>query len=404
VHTTDTDNITCEDDGISELGGIEKFSNIVALTLRGNEISDLSPLGHMPKLRGLILDGNNFSDFSAIANLRQLRLLRAENVAELEDISALLYMQNLRFVHLSGAGFDQQISCDHLDTLDARMEELDRPDICRVSNPAGQSDRPESDFDDDGRADVVLEFDCGNGSHLWAPAFSELAGERFRIRTEVLQAVDETVFPADKAVGVADATGDGLADVLVQLTDTADRVRFRVFPSDGTSLGAGINGPTLAAGNDARAIGFADIDADGFADILYQEQIAGTINYHVAYGTGDGFTSSGVPVYRFVNSAGRATIVALEDVNGDGAADLVYDRVVGDTHCFFVRVSQGGVLEPQGSPRACASSTADTTCAVGVADLTGDGRSELVIQSTYGGVSQWQYFTLVQGASGCIDS
>lgn len=260
-----------------------------------------------------------------------------------------------------------------------------------------------SDMSGDGRPDIALEIQLNSSTLPWHFGITE-AG-RFNVVGALSHAVDLGIYDKGKAIAVADANGDGLNDLLVR-RDAVDGFSYwDVLISNGEDSKQAIGNIALPRGDDARALAFTDIDGDGYADILFQQQISGFTTYYLAMGDGDGFSSLQA-VYSFDISLGLPEIIAVEDINGDGTADLIYDLQLDGSHCFVVRIFRDGAFERQAFNTECwagrsnsstlqiippalpgafplEESTIETTNGVGVADLDGDGQSELIFSETY---------------------
>jgi len=253
------------------------------------------------------------------------------------------------------------------------------------------------DADGDGRADLLLEVSGSPDGRPWQLAFP--SADRFDTNP-LEQLFDTGTYANGKAIAAADANGDGRADVLVRLESFDGNIVWNVFLSDVASSSETVEALSLPAGDDARVLAFKDIDDDGLADLLVQQQMAGVLSYYVAFSEMTQFAPPQL-IYGFDTAVGRPSIVALEDVNGDGTADLVFDVQSRERHCFYVRAFRNGAFEelPALEDEACwrseddlmdvvpaeggigqGATTRDTRVVpVGVADVTGDGQSELVI-------------------------
>lgn len=190
------------------------------------------------------------------------------------------------------------------------------------------------------------------------------------------------------SVAVADVSGDGLPDV-VAVNDCAGPVcgsdsQFEVF------LGAGHGLFSAAQAFDTRAsvtsaVGSADVNGDGKADLLMANACADTLCTHgsvgVRLGKGDG-TFQGV---RFYASKNSLYSVAAADVNGDGKLDLVVAGANANTSAGSV-----GVLLGNGDGTFQAihnySSGGFFAFSVAVADINGDGKPDLIIANNCGDI------------------
>jgi Leucine-rich repeat (LRR) protein len=84
---------------IGDLSPLAGLKNLAWLDLSGNRISDLSPLAGLVDLTTLVLDGNQISDISPLAGLTDLATLWIQN-NRLTDISALASLTKLTALYL----------------------------------------------------------------------------------------------------------------------------------------------------------------------------------------------------------------------------------------------------------------------------------------------------------------
>ena len=102
---TDTDMETmrwlyAEQQGISNIEGLEYATNLTGLTLYKNQISDISTLSGMTKMTLLFMGSNQISDIAAVSGLTNLDWLILSN-NQISDISALSEMTKMTELHLS---------------------------------------------------------------------------------------------------------------------------------------------------------------------------------------------------------------------------------------------------------------------------------------------------------------
>jgi Leucine-rich repeat (LRR) protein len=97
--------LTADDQGISNLEGLEYCTSLQALVLKSNQISDISALTNLTKLQNLHLEDNQISDISPLKNLTNLITLDLED-NQISDISPLKNLTNLLTLYLN----DNQIS------------------------------------------------------------------------------------------------------------------------------------------------------------------------------------------------------------------------------------------------------------------------------------------------------
>lgn len=158
------------------------------------------------------------------------------------------------------------------------------------------------------------------------------------------------------ALEVADLDGDGDVDLVTTEGAPAATVVHR-NPGDGTSGAAEPVGAAYAA------VLLGDLTGDGRVDV-----VSGTGEVRLQQSDGSFAPGSGAP-------AGTATDAALGDVTGDGLPDLVRARTnrdgIGEVHVLR-GTGDGGFAAPAISPAP------PNPEALAVADVTGDGRSDVV--------------------------
>ena len=84
---------------ISNLEGLEQFTNLKSLYLQGNNIKDPSPLGDLSNLTTLNLSDNQITDTRFLENLKNLSWLGISN-NNISDISPIMFNSNLSYLDL----------------------------------------------------------------------------------------------------------------------------------------------------------------------------------------------------------------------------------------------------------------------------------------------------------------
>jgi len=87
---------------ITDLSGLEAFTNLESLDLSQNAVSDISPLAGLTKLTALSLAGNPVTDVAPLAKLTNLKLLILSN-CQAQDYSALANLTNLQVLLLDNS-------------------------------------------------------------------------------------------------------------------------------------------------------------------------------------------------------------------------------------------------------------------------------------------------------------
>ena len=123
-----------------------------------------------------------------------------------------------------------------------------------------------------------------------------------------------------------DLNGDGFPDLAV--TASTDRLVVRII-NKGTPAVAGptFNQPSTAyaTGVEPIALASADINRDGFQDLVVVNKVNETVTVYLGYGDGTAVASETYPVGNAPQS------VAVGDFNGDGWPDLAVANSGDDT-------------------------------------------------------------------------
>lgn len=71
--------LNLDNEELSDLNGIENFTNLEYLNIQHNYIQDITPLGKLKRLKRLNITDNNITDISCLKNLYYLEVLHLEN-------------------------------------------------------------------------------------------------------------------------------------------------------------------------------------------------------------------------------------------------------------------------------------------------------------------------------------
>jgi len=229
------------------------------------------------------------------------------------------------------------------------------------------------DINGDGKLDIVVANRCGSNSNCSSGNVGVLLGNG-----------DGTFQPAmafnsgvnTTRVFVSDLNGDGRADLIVLDGSTFDVL---LGSGDGTFRGVSSYGSGRTDAPDGLAVG--DLNGDGKPDVVISDYSAPKYecgeSTAVFLNNGDGTFQSPI----ILDSQGLCPLaVGIADLNGDGKPDLVVaNECTQDLDC-----SVGSLILFLGNgdgtfPAAQLYSSTASADSLGFADLDGDGRLDVVV-------------------------
>jgi len=180
---------------------------------------------------------------------------------------------------------------------------------------------------------------------------------------------------ADGAVSVyaEDLNGDGAADILV--ASWYDK-KVRLFLNDGDASSPGFTEQLITSGaGGAWCVYAKDVNEDGAVDIL----VASWADHRVRLFLNDGDASSPSFTEQLITAnAIGAYSVYVEDMNGDGAVDILVTSVNDDKVRLFL--NDGDANSP-GFSEQLVTASADGAAYVYAKDMNGDGAADVLVAS-----------------------
>jgi hypothetical protein len=222
------------------------------------------------------------------------------------------------------------------------------------------------DVDSDGYLDVVVaNYDGG----YYGAGLSVFLGDGVGNFTTVL---NFDVGYGTTAVAVGDVTGDGAPD-LVATSDYDSTVKVLTNNGDRT-FGAAVSYPVGAYPVD---VALADMDGTSGLDIVTANNLGGYNNESltILFNTGGGMFG---PAVGF--PAGLYNVaLAVDDLNGDGAMDVVTIDSLSSASLYVLLNSGGGTLQ---SPAVYALDGLGGS-SVAIGDVNGDGAPDVIAAAAY---------------------
>jgi hypothetical protein len=233
-----------------------------------------------------------------------------------------------------------------------------------------------ADFNGDGKLDLAVIGYSASSSGLYVIAGNGSGG------LQAPQAIDNALIGdgnPPSAVVATDFDGDGKPDLVV--IDAGRRYESppiegstRVYRNLGASFAAPVTLPSVVY---PEALTVGDVNGDTRADIVIAAAPSGFANdtLYVFPGNGDGTfqtaRTQNLPDYWFQS-------IAVGDVDQDGKPDLLIGNCCGLTFGWYAR---GGGTGTFATPSILPLTVSPT--ALSLADFTGDGRLDLLVQAGY---------------------
>jgi len=233
---------------------------------------------------------------------------------------------------------------------------------------------------DDGPVVGEVDVTSVNGA---VEMYVVLDGDLLSLRlteTGVLRSIIASDDGLQSMIGV-DHDRSGLTQVATVVSDGAsvDLQLIRSLVGQRQGRVAGTPMTTLTLGEDVTesALSVGDLDADGADDIVVSDLASSTVTVH--WGSSDGSAASSSIV---ASGAGFGTALAVADFDGDGTVDLAVGHPSDDAGNGSLSIYRGGNRSLTSSQATWVMFGSDGeglgTTLVAVPDLNGDGANELV--------------------------
>jgi hypothetical protein len=231
-----------------------------------------------------------------------------------------------------------------------------------IASVTATSQTVPNDFNGDRTQDIILQ-DGGGFLAAWFMSGDDVKSTSFITPNNV----------GDRgwvAVGAGDFDADGKTDLLFQHTDGS----LAVWKLNGVVLtSSAFLNPVNSGSKDWRAIATADFNKDGKVDILFQHTDGSLALWYM-----DGINLTSVAALRPGNSGAGWAAVGAGDINGDGNTDIVFQHTDGTLAVWYLvggnNLLLSGLLTPQNPGNV-------NWRAVGLLDLNGDGKTDLLFQN-----------------------
>ena len=257
-----------------------------------------------------------------------------------------------------------------------------KQDFTTGTNPASVSI---ADVNGDGRPDLITANTTGSG--IGSNTISVLLNTTAAGATTLSFAAKQDFATGTDPFSVfsADVNGDGRPDLLTANRGSGSNsvsVLLNTTAPGATTLSFAPK-QDLATGATPFAVSSADVNGDGKPDLLVANSGSASVSVLLNTTSLAEATPDGVPTPVFAPAATpavgtRPVSVAAADINGDGKPDLITADYAANTVSVLVSTTAPGSTTPTYAPRRTFA-TGLGPQSVTVADITGDGKPDLIV-------------------------
>ncbi len=223
------------------------------------------------------------------------------------------------------------------------------------------------DFNGDGKADLAWRNNSTGETILWLmDGINAISGSGYLA----------TIPPPWQIVGVGDFNGDTRSDLLWRNATTGEN---SIWLLNGTAIQAGSGSILTISDTNWTVGGVGDFNQDGRSDILWRNNTTGTSSITMMNGTSVGSGSGST----FLQIGAAWRVAAVADLNGDGYADVLWRNATTGQDMVWL---MNGTNTIAGSGETVQVADLNWNVAA-TGDFNGDGREDLAWRNNATGVS-----------------
>lgn len=246
----------------------------------------------------------------------------------------------------------------------------DKPDAVAVA-----------DLDGDQRPELVV---VNNGANSLSVLRNTASAGAFT-GGSLAPRVDFSTDDKPTSIATGDLDGDGRPDLAVANSGSGSVSVLRRAGADGVinadSFAARVN---FAVGSGARAVALADVDGDGKLDVATANDGARTISLLRNTSAAGAINAGSFAARVDFAAADGPFALALGDLDRDGKPDLAVAHRGAGSVSLWRNAAAAGILNPGSLDARVDFAVGRNPISVALADMDGDGKSELVVASEDG--------------------
>jgi hypothetical protein len=241
-----------------------------------------------------------------------------------------------------------------------------------------------ADLDGDGKPDLIIS--CTTSTNTWISIYRNISTNGTLVAGSFAPRFDINIGAAYGSgwVTTGDVDGDGKLDIVVSFDGLNTMTILRNNSTPGTLSAASFDAPVVVTtGNRPESVKVCDIDGDGRPDLVFANAGSNTIGVLRNIGTaGTVTTNSFAPEVDFT-ATGTPYTIACVDLDGDGKPDVVTATDSGTAISVLRNTSTVGNIT---FASHVDFATGSRPLFVTTADLDADGKQDILV-ANYGGRS-----------------
>jgi hypothetical protein len=230
-----------------------------------------------------------------------------------------------------------------------------------------------ADIDGDGKLDIVAMTSNSNLIYVFRNISSPglLTTNSFAAPVTIPAGVNS------QSIAVQDLNGDGKPDVVIPNTSSST---ISIFQNTSTIGNISFAAPvSLFAGNNPSDAGIADLDGDGYPDLVVPNMSDGTVSVFRNLGVGGNITTNSFAPRMVFSGVPQSRFVKIGDMDGDGKLDIVVADWLTDTFSVLRNLTAGPGITNNSFAAPVSFSTGGWANNLTLGDLSGDGKLDVAV-------------------------
>jgi len=230
-----------------------------------------------------------------------------------------------------------------------------------------------ADIDGDGKLDIIANTSRSNLIYV----FRNISSPGMLTTNSFASPVIIPAGLASERIAVQDLNGDGKPDIVIPNTGSNT---ISILQNESTigsiSFGSPVN---FFTGNYPTDVKIADLDGDGYPDIIVPNFNDNTVSIFRNLGIGENVTTNSFSSPVMLTGIPQAHLLKIGDMDGDGKLDIVVADWANVTMTVIRNLTTGPGITTNSFAPSVSFTTGGWACNVELGDLSGDGKLDIAV-------------------------